>query len=78
MREAPEDVIRDAALAYIDQQGWKLSPHTRWELAYGHMRNPHFQAAVTLAYRRGRQAVAERAVWLDDTTATIDRSVLCG
>jgi hypothetical protein len=78
MPDTPEDIYRDAAIAMVGAQGHAMRPSTRDVLAVGWWRRPEFRAAVDVGYAAGRQSITDRLVWLDDTTATVDRSVVGG
>lgn len=55
MPDPDEQVYRDAALAFLGAQGYKLSRETQHALAAGRQRDPGFRAAVKLAYQAGRE-----------------------
>lgn len=73
-----EDTYRAAAQALVTAQGGHMAPRTRDTLAAGWVRRDDFRAAVDEAWRAGRDSIASRVVWLDENTATVDRSVVCG
>jgi hypothetical protein len=76
MPDTPERVYRDAAGAMVEAQGYELGRFTMYALTAGWERNAAFRVAVDVAYAAGRKSIADRLVWLDDTTATVDRSVV--